>query len=73
MAKKFTMEKYDEIKKLLADNKVSSSDLNDYILVKKLRYDRYRELNDYTDEQILELVNNEEGVELNGLQTNTSS
>jgi trehalose-6-phosphate synthase len=58
MTKKFTIEKYEEIKKLLTDNKVSSSDLDKYILVKQVRYDRYRELNTYTDDEIIQLANN---------------
>jgi hypothetical protein len=68
MAKKFTIEKYEEIKKLLTDNKVNSSDLDKYILVKQIRYDRYRELNTYTDDEIIQLANNEDTTVLENVQ-----
>ena len=59
MAKKklFTMERYEEIKKLLTDNKVSSSDLDNYLKVKELRYQRHQELNTFTDTDIESIVN----------------
>ena len=59
MAKKkeFTVEKYEEIKNLLSTNKITSHDLDCYIKTKALRYERYQELNEYTDEQILDIVN----------------
>lgn len=62
MAKKkqFTMEKYEEIKKLLEDNKVSSKDLDKYIQTKALRYQRYREEIVATDDEIIAFVNGEE-------------
>lgn len=62
MAKKkqFSMEKYEEIKKLLEDNKISSKDLDKYIQTKALRYQRYKEEIVATDDEIIAFVNGEE-------------
>lgn len=54
---KFTNEKYEQIKKLLADNKVDSKTLAQYAVYKKLRYLRHREEIDCTDEEIEAYVN----------------
>lgn len=57
--KKFTNAKYEAIKKLLTDNKVSSSDLDKYIQMKGMRYARYREESVLTDEEMLDVINDE--------------
>lgn len=60
MAKKqFTLDKYEEIKKVLEDNKISSKDLDKYIRLKSLRYDRYRELNNLTDAAMITAISND--------------
>ena len=51
------MEKYEEIKKLLSDNKITSDDLDKYLEVKALRHARYQELNMMTDNDIEAIVN----------------
>lgn len=62
--KQFTMERYEFIKKLLADNKVSSEELSDYVNLKLLRHIRYQKKAEgqevHTDEELLELVNDRE-------------
>lgn len=58
MAKKqFTLDRYEEIKKLLKDNNISSSDLDDYIRLKALRYDRHKELNILSDTAMITTIN----------------
>jgi hypothetical protein len=58
--KEFNMDRYEEIKKLLADNKVSSFDLDKYIEVKALRYARHKQENTLNDDEIIARVNGEE-------------
>jgi len=55
--KHFSIEKYDSIKKILSDYKIESYDIDNYIQMKHLRYDRHRELNTLTDEQMIEVIN----------------
>lgn len=57
--KEFTNERYEQIKTLLSDNKITSSDLDKYMETKKLRHQRYQQLNTYTDEEIMDIVNAE--------------
>lgn len=60
MAKKqFTLDKYEEIKKVLNDNHISSKDLDKYIRLKALRYDRHRELNTLSDAAMIAAINND--------------
>ena len=57
MKKQFNIERYNEIKKILKDNDISSSDLDKYIRVKALRYERYCELNTLSDDEMIAKVN----------------
>ena len=58
MAKKdFSIDKYDKIKKLLTDSKVSSADLANYIKLKSLRYARHKEELELTDEEMIAQIN----------------
>ena len=58
MAKKlFNLERYEEIKKILEDAKISSKELQQYIDMKALRYARHKEENTYTDDEIIKIVN----------------
>ena len=62
MAKKqFDMNRYNEIKKVLKDNNISSKELDKYIKLKALRYERYCELNELSDEEMIEKVNDNSG------------
>lgn len=62
MAKKkiFDMKRYEEIKQILKDNKIDSKDLDKYIQTKALKYQRYREENTFSDDDIIKIVNGEE-------------
>lgn len=62
MAKKkaFDMNRYEEIKKILKDNKIDSKDLDKYIQTKALKYKRYREEIFNSDDDIIKIVNGEE-------------
>jgi hypothetical protein len=65
--KQFTQERYDFIKKLLTDNKVSSAELSDYINLKFLRHMRYQKQAEgqevKTDEELLKEINNTDNEE----------
>ena len=62
MAKKkiFNMERYEEIKQILKDNKIDSKDLDKYIQTKSLKYKRYREEIFNSDDDIIAIVNGED-------------
>lgn len=62
MAKKktFSMERYEEIKQILKDNKIDSKDLDKYIQTKALKYKRYREEIFNSDDDIIAIVNDED-------------
>ena len=53
----FNNERYEEIKKILNDNKISSKDLAQYSVYKRLKYLRHRQEIDCTDEEIEAYVN----------------
>ena len=57
MKKNFTLDRYKEIKKVLKDNNISSQELDKYIKLKALRYERYCELNELSDEEMIAKVN----------------
>lgn len=57
--KAFNMERYEEIKKILKDNKIDSKDLDKYIQTKALKYQRYCLENTYSDDDIIKIVNGE--------------
>ena len=60
MAKKdFDMNRYNEIKKVLKDNNISSKELDKYIKLKVLRHERYCEENNLSDEEMIAKVNDD--------------
>ena len=61
MKKQFNIERYNEIKKVLEDNNISSKELDKYIKLKALRHERYCELNELSDEEMIAKVNDNSG------------
>lgn len=55
----FSMEKYNQIKQLLEDNKITSKDLAGYTVLKNLRHLRYQRKIEATDEELIAVVNYE--------------
>ena len=51
------LERYEAIKNVLKENKISSKELDKYIAVKNLRHLRYRGENEFTDEEIFNQIN----------------
>ena len=56
---KFSQEKYDKIKQLLEENKITSKDLAGYTVAKQLRHMRHQKKIVCTDEEIIDVVNYE--------------
>jgi hypothetical protein len=56
--KQFTMERYNKIKQFLEFAEIHPWELDDYVQLKRLRYERYKEeTGGLTDEQMLAVVN----------------
>jgi hypothetical protein len=57
--KNMTMKRYDEIKAALAEVRIESYELENYVMLKDLKYIRHTGRISMTDEEILEMVNDE--------------
>lgn len=55
--KDMTSERYNEIKKVLKDNKIDSYELENYVMFKDLKYLRHVQRISLSDVEILEMVN----------------
>jgi hypothetical protein len=55
--KEFTINRYNEIKQILKDNKIESYELENYILFKDTRYLRHTQKVSISDTEILDMVN----------------
>jgi hypothetical protein len=53
----FNMNKYELMKAVFKDYGYTNEDIESYILTKKIRHQRYQQLNNYTDEEIIAIVN----------------
>lgn len=57
--KPLTMKRYDEIKAALAEAKIESYELEGYTMIKDIKYLRHTGRIPLTDEEILQMVNDE--------------